>query len=82
MGPYCKDDLRKEILTFLGVGLTVGRVGVMVGLNTTKFGDNRRFEILAVGDKMGKETEGGGEGGGGGNDGLTMYSNFYQREIL
>ena len=32
--------------------------GVMRGANDTKFGENRRFRNLEVGDKKGKEAEG------------------------
>ena len=45
----------KDLLTFLVVVLTMDRYGVMVGENGAKYGKNRRFGNLVVGNKKGKE---------------------------
>ena len=49
---------RKELLTFLGVGINMDRDGVMRGTDNVKFGGKRRFGKMVVGDKKGKEAEG------------------------
>ena len=41
----------------MGAGLTVDEGRVMRGENNAKFGEKRRFEKLAVGDKKGEEAE-------------------------
>ena len=41
----------------MGAGLTVDEGRVLRGENNAKFGEKKRFEKLAVGDKKGEEAE-------------------------
>ena len=52
-----KGELRKEVLTPLGTGLTVDGDGVMGEAINTNFGKKRRFRKLVVRDKKGVEAE-------------------------